>query len=54
MSDLAEKVEWAKSHPNEARAIADNAQRFALGLDFETGKNEAVDLITAEWDQPVS
>ncbi len=29
LSDLIEKVEWARSHPTEAEQIADNGQKFA-------------------------
>ncbi len=30
MSDLVEKIHWAKEHDTECRAIADNARKFAL------------------------
>ncbi len=52
MSDLAEKVDWARGHADEARSIAENAQHFAMSLDFEAGKRDAVDIITANWDRP--
>lgn len=52
MSDFAEKIDWARSHPGEARAIAEAGRAFALGLDFEAGKRDAVELITANWDKP--
>ncbi|HEX3724591.1 MAG TPA: glycosyl transferase family 90 [Pirellulales bacterium] len=30
LSDLSARIDWADSHPAEARAIADNARQFAL------------------------
>jgi hypothetical protein len=51
MSDLFEKIEWARSHQREAREIAAAGQRFAMGLDFEAGKRDAVEIITANWDK---
>ena len=52
MSDFAEKIDWARGHPAEARAIATAGRRFALGLDFEAGKRDAIELIEANWDKP--
>lgn len=52
MSDFAEKIDWARSHPAEARQIAVAGRAFALGLDFEAGKRDAVELICANWDKP--
>jgi Glycosyl transferase family 90 len=51
MSDLLEKIEWAKAHDTEAREIAAAGQRFAMALDFEAGKRDAVEIISANWDK---
>ena len=51
MSDLNEKIEWVRSHDNEARAIAAHGQAFARGLTFSTQARRAADLITAHWDR---
>lgn len=50
LSNLVEQVDWARSHDAEARAIGENAQRFAMGLDFEAGKRDAMDIISAHWN----
>ncbi|MDB5506588.1 MAG: lipopolysaccharide-modifying protein [Devosia sp.] len=52
MSDFAERIDWARSHPAEAEAIAAAGQRFARALDFEAGTRDAVDIITAHWNDP--
>jgi Glycosyl transferase family 90 len=51
MSDFLDKIEWARGHQAEAREIAAAGQRFAMALDFEAGKREAVGIITANWDK---
>lgn len=51
MSDFIEKIEWARSHDAEARAIAEAGQRFAMGLDFEAGRRDAVEIISANWQR---
>ena len=51
MSDLVEKIDWARSHQNQAREIAAAGQRFAMALDFEAGKRDAVEIISANWDK---
>jgi hypothetical protein len=51
MSDLIEKIDWARTHQREAQAIAEAGQRFAMALDFEAGKRDAVEIITANWDK---
>jgi len=51
MSDLLEKIEWVRSHDAEAKAIAENGQAFARTLDFEAGRREAVEIISANWDR---
>jgi glycosyl transferase family 90 len=52
MSDFPEKIDWARSHKAECRRIAAAARSFALGLDFEAGKRDAIELIGANWDKP--
>jgi Glycosyl transferase family 90 len=52
LADLIEKIEWARSHQNEAQEIAAAGQRFAMALDFEAGKRDAVEIISANWDVP--
>lgn len=49
MSDLVEMIEWTRSHPVQAEAIAAAGRAFALALDWEAGKRDAVDIITANW-----
>jgi hypothetical protein len=50
MSDLLDKMEWVRSHDSEARQIAANGQAFIRTLDFETGRREAVEIITKNWN----
>jgi hypothetical protein len=52
MRDLVEKVDWVRSHDEEAMAIAVNGQAFARTLDFQSVRREAVDIITANWNRP--
>ncbi len=54
MTDFAEKIDWARTHDREAREIAAAGQRFAMALDFEAGKGDAVAAIAAHWDDPQS
>ena len=35
LSDLAERVAWCQSHPDEARRIGEQGQRIALKHDME-------------------
>jgi hypothetical protein len=51
MSDLLEKIEWVRSHDKEAQEIARNGQALARTLDFESGRREAVEIISANWDK---
>ena len=51
LSDLVEKIDWARSHQREAQTIAEAGQRFAMALDFEAGKRDAVQIISANWDR---
>ena len=47
MSDLVEKVEWARSHDAEAKAIAANGQAFARSMTIESETAWAVAAICA-------
>ena len=47
MSDLVEKVEWARSHDAEAKVIAANGQAFARSMTFESEMDWAVAAICA-------
>lgn len=47
MSDLVEKIEWARSHDAEAKAIAANGQAFARSMTFESETRWAVAAICA-------
>jgi hypothetical protein len=54
MSDFPAMIDWARTHPAEARQIAAAGRAFAVALDFEAGKRDAVELISANWDKPSS
>ena len=45
MSDLIEKIEWARSHDSEARQIAENGQAFARTMTLESETPYAVAAI---------
>lgn len=45
MSDLAEKVEWVRSHDREAREIAAHGQAFARSMTFESESRRAAEII---------
>ena len=47
MSDLVEKIDWARSHDAEARRIAKNGQAFARSMTFESENEWAVNAICA-------
>lgn len=49
MSDLVEKIEWARSHDAEARDIAANGQAFARSMTFESQTAWAVNAICAAY-----
>lgn len=51
MADLAEKIEWVRSHDAEARAIAERGQALARTLTFPTQARRAASLIEAHWDR---
>jgi hypothetical protein len=46
MSDLAEKIDWARSNDARAEEIARNGQAFARTMTFESETKAAVELIT--------
>lgn len=45
LSDLSERLDWARTYDDEARAIAEEGQRFAQSLDVETERLEAGRII---------
>ncbi len=45
MSDLIEKIEWCRQHEDEARAIAERGQRFALDHTYEVAMAAARDAV---------
>ena len=47
MSDLIEKIEWARSHDAEAQAIAANGRAFARSMTFESETDHAIAAICA-------
>lgn len=49
MSDLAEKVDWVRSHDREAREIAAAGQAFARAMTFETETRAAARIIEDNW-----
>ena len=46
MSDLAEKVDWVRSHDAKAKQIAENGQAFARTMTFESESRVAAEIIT--------
>ncbi|MDX6807055.1 glycosyl transferase family 90 [Terrihabitans rhizophilus] len=49
LSDLAEKIEWVRSHDARSHEIARNGRAFARTLTYEAGLADAVRLITENW-----
>jgi Arabidopsis thaliana protein of unknown function (DUF821). len=49
LSDLAEKVEWVRSHEREAREIAAHGQAFARAMTFESETRRATEIIEKNW-----
>ncbi len=47
MADLLEKVRWLRTHDDQARAIGQSGQAFALSLDYEDELNGAHRTIRA-------
>ncbi len=50
LSDLAEKVDWVRSHDREAREIAEHGQAFARALTFESETRRATEIIERNRD----
>lgn len=44
-SDVLTRIEWCREHPSEARAIAEEGQRYALDHTFETARAMAIEAI---------
>lgn len=51
MSDFAEKIDWVRSNPAEAQAIAERGQAFAQTLTFASQAQRAAELIETHWDR---
>ena len=51
-SDLLEKIDWVRSNDDEARMIASRGQALARSLEWNAVRQEAIDLITANWRRP--
>lgn len=49
MSDLEQQIDWVRSHPREARAIAANGQAFARDMTLETETRAAARIIEENW-----
>jgi hypothetical protein len=49
-SDLAERLEWVRTHDREARAIAAEGQNLARAMTFESETMVAADLIGDHWN----
>jgi hypothetical protein len=49
LSDLAEKIDWARSNDRTSRDIAENGRAFARTLTYEAGLADAVRLIRENW-----
>jgi len=45
LSDLLRQIEWCRDHPNRAREIAEEGQRFALAHCFQTARQMASEAI---------
>jgi Glycosyl transferase family 90 len=45
LGDLQSKIEWCLEHPRQARAIAEEGQRFALEHSFEAARQMALEAI---------
>ena len=51
MSDFAEKIDWVRSHPAEASAIAVRGQALARTLTFASQASRAAELIETHWNR---
>lgn len=52
LSDLEEKIDWARAHPSRAREIAANGQALAHSLTFESQTAAAARIIEENWARP--
>jgi hypothetical protein len=50
-ADLEEKIDWVRSHPREARAIAAHGQAMARAMTFESETRFAAQAIAEHWDR---
>lgn len=50
MSDLAEKIDWVRSHDKEAATIAKNGQALARSMTLASETAVGADLITGNWN----
>jgi len=50
MSDLAERIDWVRSHDKEAAIIAQNGQALARSMTLESETAVGADLITRNWN----
>jgi len=53
MADFAEKIDWVRSNPAEAAAIAARGQALAQTLTFASQARRAAELIETHWDEAV-
>ncbi len=51
LSDLVERLDWARSHDAECRDIAQRGRRLALEMTLSAATGEAVALIEANWQK---
>ncbi|MBY6200994.1 lipopolysaccharide-modifying protein [Maritalea mobilis] len=49
MSDLEEKIDWVRSNPTEARAIAEEGQALARTITFDSEAEVAAELFRMHW-----
>lgn len=49
LTDLEEKIAWARDHDSEARAIAENGQKLALAMTFEREMQRGAKAIEENW-----
>jgi Glycosyl transferase family 90 len=49
LGDLVAQIEWCHEHPDQARQIAEEGQRFALAHSFEVARQIALQAIRSRW-----
>lgn len=52
MFDLAEKLDWVRSHDSEAAAIARRGQALVRSMTLESETARGVDIIMRNWNHP--